>query len=58
MTTHKLVKKLTAKAKNEKPLLSKGNRPVMELQINRLIRKEIKLPIQCKKGIPGVNSNF
>ncbi len=57
MTNHKLVKKLTEKAKNEK-LLSSGKRPVMELQINRAIRKERVQPINSGANIPGANYNF
>ncbi len=58
MTTHKTIKKLIANAKNEKPLMANGKRPVMELQINRMIKKEMAIPIERRFGIAGVNNNF
>ena len=57
MSAHKTIKKLTEKAKNEKALLF-SKRPIMELQINRAIRKEAEPIFKSNANIAGINSNF
>lgn len=57
MTAHKIIKKLTANAKNEFRSKSSQKRPAMELQINRAIKKENNSVITTS-NITGVNSNF